>query len=158
MKTKKVILFIVEGISDKTSFALILSNLIKTKNIQFHIVNGDITSDRYTTVTNAITKVHEQIKNFLENKFFQKKDILKVIHLLDTDGAYVGKDYIKEDDIEGFLYSPDFIKAGNIDLVLARNDKKSRVVNKLSARPEIASIPYSMYYFSCNLEHVLHSQ
>lgn len=69
MKTKKVVLFIVEGISDQTSLALILSKLIKSENVRFHILNGDITSDYQTTGVNAITKVNEQIKRFLNSNF-----------------------------------------------------------------------------------------
>jgi hypothetical protein len=158
MKTKKIILFIVEGISDQTSFALILSKLIKTEYVRFHIVNGDITSNQDTTVTNVITKVNDQIKRFLESYYFKKNDIQKVVHLIDTDGAYVGRDFIREEDIEGFVYFPDLIKARNIENVLQRNHKKSDIVNRLSTCPIISGIPYYMYYFSCNLEHVLHNE
>jgi len=158
MKTKKIILFIVEGISDQTSLALILSKLIKTENVRFYLVNGDITSDSFTTVTNAITKVNDQIKKFLSSNYLKKKDILKVIHLIDTDGAFVMEDYIKEDDVDGFIYSPEFIKVRKIENVLQRNQKKSTVISKLCTCQKIADIPYSMYYFSCNLEHVLHNE
>ena len=51
MKTKKIILFIVEGISDQTSLALVLSKLIKTENVMFHIVRGDITVFLYYSGT-----------------------------------------------------------------------------------------------------------
>ncbi|MGB7604481.1 MAG: hypothetical protein WBL93_03295 [Lutisporaceae bacterium] len=158
MKTKKIILFIVEGISDQTSLALILSKLIKSENVRFHIVNGDITSDNFTTVTNAIIKVNDQIRRFINNNFFKKTDILKVVHLIDTDGTFVREDFIKKGDVEGFIYSPKFIKARNIETVLQRNQKKSGIVNRLSSCPEVSGIPYSMYYFSCNLEHVLHNE
>jgi hypothetical protein len=158
MKTKKVVLFIVEGISDQTSLALILSKLIRNENVRFHIVNGDITSDYQTTGSNVITKVNEQIKRFLSSNFLKKTDILTVIQLIDTDGAYVGRDYIKEDNIEGFLYCSDCIKAKKIEVVLNRNQKKSSILNKLSTCSKISGIPYSLYYFSCNLEHVLHNE
>lgn len=158
MKTKKIILFIVEGISDQTSLALILSKLIKTEKVKFHLVKGDITSDNFTTVTNVITKVNDQIKRFLSSNYLKKTDILKVVHLIDTDGAFVREDFIQEDDVEGFIYSPEFIKARNIKNVLQRNQKKSAIINKLCTCPQISGIPYSMYYFSCNLEHVLHNE
>lgn len=32
------------------------------------------------------------------------------------------------------------------------------MINRLSICPKISGIPYSMYYFSCNLEHVLHNE
>jgi hypothetical protein len=40
--TKKVILFLVEGITDKTSLGLILSKIITTESIHFDITDGDI--------------------------------------------------------------------------------------------------------------------
>lgn len=159
MKTKKIILFIVEGVSDQTSLALILSKLIKNETVRFQIVNGDITSDYSTTVTNAVIKVNAQIKRFLTNNFFGKTDLLRVVHLIDTDGAYVGKDFVQEaSQVEDLIYSCDFIITRNIETVLQRNQKKSSIVNRLSTCTEISGIPYSMYYFSCNLEHVLHNQ
>jgi hypothetical protein len=158
MKIKKIILFIVEGISDQTSLGLILSKLIKTENVRFHIVKGDITTDNFTTVPNAITKVNDQIKRFIGSNYLKKTDILKVVHLIDTDGAFVREDFIQVDDVEGFIYSPEFIRSKSIESVLQRNQKKSAIINKLCACPEISGIPYSMYYFSCNLEHILHNE
>jgi hypothetical protein len=158
MKTKKIILFIVEGVSERTALALILSKLIQNENIRFHIVNGDITSDKTSNVTNVLTKVNEQIKKFIDNNFIKKSDILKVIHLTDMDGAYVGREFIEEGEHERFLYTENSIKAKSIDLVLDRNYKKSSIVNKLHSCTAVSNIPYIMYYFSCNLEHVLHNE
>lgn len=158
MKAKKVILFIVEGISDQMSLALILSKLIKNEQVRFHIITGDLTSDEHTTVANAIVKVNDQIKKYLGKNYLDKADILKVCHLIDTDGAFVGADYIQKGDNEKFVYSSDCIRARNVENVLQRNQKKGTIVNKLSLCPQIANIPYSMYYFSCNLEHVLHNE
>ena len=53
MKSKKVILFIVEGVTDKNSLGLILSKIINTGSVLFHIVGQDITSDRFTTSNTA---------------------------------------------------------------------------------------------------------
>ncbi|MFS0774836.1 hypothetical protein ABC255_02190 [Neobacillus sp. 3P2-tot-E-2] len=158
MKTKKIILFIVEGISDQTTLGLILSKLIKTENVMFHLVNGDITTDKFTTVANVNIKVNDQIKSFLSRYHFKKSDLLKVIHLIDTDGAFVRENYIQEDDVDGFIYSPAFIKARKVESVLQRNQKKSAILNKLCTCSKVSDIPYSMYYFSCNLEHVLHNE
>lgn len=158
MNTKKVVLFIVEGVSDQTSLALILSKLIKSENVRFHIINGDITADYDTNAANAITRVYDEIKRFLAGNFFKRSDIFKIVHLIDTDGTFVGKDYIREGEVRGFKYSTECIRARNVEAVLERNVKKSNVVSRLSACSEISKIPYSMYYFSCNLEHVLHGE
>ncbi|WFD10871.1 hypothetical protein [Tepidibacter hydrothermalis] len=158
MKTKKVILFIVEGITDKTSLGGIIDKIVKDENVRFHITEGDITSDRFTTAKNAITKVNDHVKRFLKSNFFKKSDLLQIVHIIDTDGAYVGEEFIEIEDIEEFRYSTESIKANSVEAVLRRNEKKSQVENRLATCPKIAGIPYSMYYFSCNLEHVLHDE
>lgn len=158
MKTKKVILFIVEGITDKTSLGGIIDKIVKDENVRFHITNGDITSDRFTTGKNAVMKVNAHIKRFLDSNFFRKGDLLKVVHIIDTDGAYVDQKFIEVADVDGFRYSTECIRAKSIEAVLQRNEKKRQVLNRLYTCPKIAGIPYSMYYFSCNLEHVLHNE
>lgn len=158
MKTKKVILFIVEGISDKNSLALILSRLIRNENIQFHVVGGDITSNRYTDNYNCINKVNDEICKFLKVTRFRKSDLLKVVHLVDMDGAYIDPSAIKYGNVDRFKYSSDCITFSNIDEVKIRNERKARVLDKLSTTMKICKIDYCMYYFSCNLEHVLHNE
>ena len=36
--------------------------------------------------------------------------------------------------------------------------KKVSILDKLCSTPSIGRIKYFMYYFSCNLEHVLHNE
>lgn len=158
MKTSKVILFIVEGISDRDSLGLILSRLIRTKKIRFYVVGGDITSNKYTNIQNCINKVNECINKFLKDNKFIKSDILTVIHLVDTDGAYVSEKFIKEDKSEKLEYTPKYILTNNKLSIIDRNIRKSKVLNKLCSIKSIENINYSMYYFSCNLEHVLHNE
>ena len=159
MKTKKIVLFIVEGITDQTSLALILSKIIQNESVKFHIVNGDITSDRFTTAENAITKVNSQIKMFLDkNPYFKKSDIQNIVHLVDTDGAFVSEDKIVKGDVTTYFYTLECIISKSVDSVKERNHRKSNVINRLSMCPKISNIAYSMYYFSCNLEHVLHNE
>lgn len=158
MKTKKVILFIVEGISDKNSLALILSRLIRTENIQFHVVGGDITSNKYNDSQNCISKINEEVNKFLKTNSFKKTDILKIIHLVDMDGAYVDSIAIKKGNTDKFIYNSDCIIASDIDQVKNRNERKVKILDKLSTTMAICKINYCMYYFSCNLEHVLHNE
>jgi|GEM_PF-6694366 len=65
MKTKEVVLFIVEGDTDKESLGAIISILIQSKSIAFHIMCGDITSDLYSKASNIVSRVHEHVKHFL---------------------------------------------------------------------------------------------
>lgn len=158
MKTKKVISFIVEGITDKTSLGGIMDKLVDNEKVRFYISDGDITSDKFTNTRNAVEKVNEHVKRFLNNYSFMKSDLLQIIHLVDTDGAYISNDSIHVDDVEHFIYSTESITAKSIELVIKRNNRKKQVMDRLASCPKISKIPYRIYYFSCNLEHVLHNE
>ncbi len=158
MRTKKVILFIVEGITDKISLGGIIDKLITTSLVKFYITNGDITSEQYSSVTNVREKVNKHVKQFLSINSLKRSDLLQIVHLIDMDGAYVREDQIREDDVEDFLYSEEAIIANSINRVIRRNLRKQQVINRLSLNPVINGTPYRMYYFSCNLEHVLHNK
>lgn len=57
LPTKKVVLFIVEGITDKTSIGLILSKIITSNSVFFAITDGDICYKDGVTSPNAISAV-----------------------------------------------------------------------------------------------------
>lgn len=68
--------------------------------------------------------------------------------------------------VESIRYENLGICTQDIAMVKRRNDEKRRVIRKLLDTKSIkkteygitTSIPYQMFYFSCNLEHVLHNQ
>lgn len=158
MKTKKIILFIVEGITDENSLALILSKIINNLEVRFHIVYGDITADKFTSTTNVKTKVNDQLKIFLNKNKFKKTDILQIIHLTDTDGAFVSPNNIFEDNtVNQLVYKDNCIITNNKVSTEKRNKKKSEVLEVLINTKKINKIPYTILFFSCNLEHVLHN-
>jgi len=160
MRTKKVILFIVEGISDKISLGGIVDRIIKDNDdeVRFLVTNGDITSDSSTTVQNAINKVGNHISRFRKETFLKKSDILRIVHMVDTDGAYIARKYIVKKEAGHLKYTTEHIYAKNVRFVYERNQKKRDIMNRLSCYQEISGIKYSIYYFSCNLEHVLHDE
>ena len=98
MKTKKIILFIVEGITDEMSLSLILSKLVQDSSVQFHVINQDITADFNSNCQNIIRKIDSQVKKFLaQNNGLKKTDIKEIIHLVDTDGAFIKEDFVMKD-------------------------------------------------------------
>lgn len=158
METKKVVLFLVEGVSDQTTLGLILSKLVNNSTVRFHIVGGDITSNRYTTLTNALEKVNEELKKFLDRNKFRITDISQIIHVVDMDGAYISNENIVEDSaVSKLVYKDNVIVGKNSDLIRKRNEKKALVLDKLSNTHKVRKIPYRLFYFSCNLEHVIHN-
>ena len=136
MKTKKVILFIVEGVTDKTALGGIIDKIISSNMVKFYISGGDITSDNSCKASNALEKVNDHVKRFLDNQpGINRSDLLKVVHLIDMDGAYIGEEQIQIADVDGFLYSEEAITANSIGRVTNRNNRKQKVVNRLSLCP-----------------------
>lgn len=157
MASKKVILFIVEGINDKVSLGTIIKKLYKDKNIFFQITDGDITTNKDTTATNVINKINEHVRIAMKETHYKKSDIIKIVHLVDTDGTFVIDDNVVYQDASEIEYTSQNIKTKFVEHIKARNSKKKLILNKLCTKKEIDDIPYSVYYFSCNLEHVLHN-
>ena len=157
-KAKKVILFLVEGASDLTSLEFI-DNINTDETIKFQITSGDITSKLNITPQNCREEINKILLSFLERSKLRKTDIIKIIHILDIDGVYIPEINIIEDkNIKKFLYTINGIVAPSKENVQKRNESKKQIVEKLLVTSKINSIPYEMYYMSCNLEHVLHDK
>jgi len=101
--------------------------------------------------------ITEEILSFLDKEHYNKGDILEIIHLLDTDGAYISEDFIEKHEKDKNYYYSDKLCTRNPENTKKRNDKKSRIMDRLSSHSKINGIPYNAYYLSCNLEHVLHN-
>ena len=158
-RLKKIVLFIVEGITDEMSLSLILSKLIDDSSVQFHVINQDITADFNSNSQNIIRKIDGEVKKFLaQNNGLKKTDIKEIIHLVDTDGVFIKEDFVLEDlqKLKTF-YTPTSIVTNKRDLIIERNERKSAILNKLYQTSHIGRIGYKVYFFSCNLEHVLHN-
>lgn len=156
---KKVILFIVEGITEEESLALILSKLSSDRDIRFEIVSGDITSDRHSTTQNILKKLYEPIKKVKDTYKFRESDFEQIIHLVDTDGAYIPDSNILGSPIPPKFttyYAADCILSVHPGAIKQRNDQKRQLLNLLINTSQIHAIPYRVFYLSCNLEHVLH--
>ena len=157
-KAKKVILFLVEGASDLTSLEFI-DNINTDETIKFQITSGAVTSKLNITPQNCREEINKILLSFLERSKLRKTDIIKIIHILDIDGVYIPEINIIEDkNIKKFLYTINGIVAPSKENVQKRNESKKQIVEKLLVTSKINSIPYEMYYMSCNLEHVLHDK
>ena len=157
-KAKKVILFLVEGASDLTSLEFI-DNINTDETIKFQITSGDVTSKLNITPQNCREEINKILLSFLERSKLRKTDIIKIIHILDIDGVYIPEINIIEDkNTKKFLYTINGIVAPSKENVQKRNESKKQIVEKLLVTSKINSIPYEMYYMSCNLEHVLHDK
>lgn len=159
---KKIVLFIVEGISDKLALGPVLSQIISSKNVKFKIIGGDITSDYYNvTLHNIVLKIKEHVNAFM-GSIYKIEDIEEIIHVVDIDGAFVTDDKIVNHSSEETIYTDTNIYTQHVFEMKKRNAFKSRVLSTLSSTTSIklgrsssSLVPYSIYYMSCNLDHVL---
>lgn len=160
MPRKKIILFVVEGITEKIALGLALSSLLTSRDVQFQITDGDLTTKNtvsQSTIKKALGKV---VKDFIR-PVYEPIDILEVVHLVDIDGAFIDDSAVKQhypaSDC-GTLYTENFIYTNNVASICARNAKKRAILNLLvSTSTTFENIPYRVYFFSCNLDHVLHA-
>lgn len=157
---KKIVFIIVEGPSDQDALELLLNNIFDSNRVFVHVTYGDITSKTGNDASNILRKVIDEIKGYAKNNHFDKIHFQQVIHIIDMDGAYVPEDCIVEDKkAEKTVYYVDSIKTYNKQNIVERNGVKSKNIDKLSETPVIwGGIPYSAYYMSCNLDHVLYNK
>ena len=158
MAARKVLLFIVEGQSDAAALEGVLSKLLSNEKIRFHVVGADITTKQRRGSISVKTLVNDLVKKFMTSYRLQAQDLLQVVHLMDTDGAFVPESAILEDStVAGFVYTTTTITAPSEDDVKKRNATKSSNMLLLAHMgTTYKKIPYEAYYCSRNLEHVLY--
>lgn len=157
---KKFILVIVEGPSDRAALDILFTRFCCPQGTETIVTHGDITSNDKVTESNIVAKVCQYIKDFVAERKLQKTDIQQVIHIIDTDGAFIPDDRITQDDSAvGFVYSDTGISANDISKVKRRNARKRSKIGRLLCNDKMwKSIPYSMYYMSCDLDHALYNK
>lgn len=155
--SKKVVLFIVEGPTDEDALSPVLKKLFQNAQVRFHVVHGDISTDLSVDSNNAINVVNDHIKMEMGRYGFKRNDIIRVIHLIDTDGAFIPNANVVAGDVEKLQYEENRIVTKLVPQTIARNERKQRVLHRLYPAKKVGGSPYAVYYFSRNLEHVLHN-
>lgn len=154
---KKIILLLVEGPTDEDCLALIYSKLVKEQNIEFDVLHTDITADEDMTVKYIEERIGREIEKYLDrHSFIEKSDILKVVQIIDTDGAFIPSSLVRQSAARRTEYFPTHIEAKNQNRLIRRNISKRAIVHHLMLSENVAGFPYEIYYFSRNMEHVLH--
>lgn len=157
MNEKKVLLFIVEGISDEVSFQSILENFFEKSKVKVAVMHGDITTK--CKPSEIKSKISYRLTEFCSiYKIHFPEDVIKIIHLVDTDGAYVSDDCIQSKNCKEVEYTEEAIFTSKPEDIKERNSTKSVILNTLSTIKKLNHTSYEIYYFSRNLEHVLHNK
>lgn len=171
MSEKKVVLVVVEGESEKAAFGTIFKEYFENSQVRFHVIRGDITTQDYITSDAIIKKINE-ILMIMKNRYGyslgskqadsngnEMSDYLRIIHITDTDGVFIPDSLVKENEEckkdKKVFYFTDHIESHSKKSTIDRNRRKAQVLIKLSKENNIRGIPYSIYFNSCNLEHVL---
>lgn len=160
MARKKIMLFIVEGPTDETSLSTVLSRIFSSDTVHFQVVYGDVLTRDFVAPDKIVAAVNEQVKLF-RGSVYKPGDFCKIVHLADTDGAFIPESAVVKETLEGKqypFYTNTQILTPEPENILDRNARKSRNIARLSSIGKIGGIPYSFYYFSCNLDHVLHGR
>lgn len=159
MARKKVVFIIVEGPSDQDALEILLTKIFDSDSVHVEVMHGDVTTDLDVNPANIKKKLADTIKGYANQFRLSSSHFCRVIHLIDTDGAYVSDDCIYEDEsLENPHYTLTAITAKKRENLINRNLRKRNNVNVLHTCQTIWSIPYSVYYMSCNLDHVLHNK
>lgn len=163
MTRKKIIFVIVEGSSDETALGAILQNIFDVNQVHIEVVHGDITTQNGVMPHNILSKIGGMVAEYIkQNRYLKKSDFERIIHIVDMDGAYIPNENIIEDaDLEKTSYSLKNITTNNKSHIVERNKQKTANINKISSCHEIGkkeTIPYKVFYMSCNLDHVLHDK
>lgn len=159
---RQIAFVIVEGPSDDEALHVMFEHALNKAgtDIYVHVVHGDITSRRGITPANVRTEIASMVKSYAARNGLRQGDFEKVIHLMDTDGAFVDSTKVIEDaGVSRARYYDGEIRCRNPKDIVCRNAQKADVMRQLAATSTIwRSIPYEPYYMSCNLDHVLYNK
>lgn len=153
---KKIVFVIVEGPSDEEALGVILSRYFCDDEVYVEIMYSDVTTKKGITSTNILKEIANVVKEYAERNHFKPLHFKRIIHIVDTDGAFCSEDAIIEDlSVNNFMYYETEIRTSNKENAILRNEQKSQNLRKISRTESIWNIPYNVYYMSCNIEHVL---
>ena len=160
MARKKVVFVIVEGPTDDEALGVMLEKIFDKYTVHVEIMRCDITTERGVGENRVVARVGKAIRGYATQNHYTVKDFSEIIHIVDTDGAFIPDERVIEDrSLKKIHYSEREIKAKNRDAIVSRNRQKCANIKALSGCTHmLKTIPYHIYYMSCNLEHVLYGK
>ena len=168
---KHLILFIVEGPSDKAALERPIQELLDGNPLgleaQFLFLEPDVTSNVKNTPNNIMANINKYyiMDYFKGNPHYYPKDVYSVVQICDLDGTFIPEENCKQFteliyQEKGFYYEPPFVYGSTAEAVYDRNCRKANNILFLLTQDTIKvktkSVPYSLYFFSSNIDHFLH--
>lgn len=159
MAHKKIILVIVEGPSDDTALGVVLNQVYDKNFVHIHIMHGDITTRTGVNPQNIVAKIGNDVRGYAKSQHYKASDFKQIMHIVDTDGAYIPDEkIIEEAGIGETIYETDGIHTADAERMINRNSIKRENLYRLRTCGNIWGVPYRVYYMSCNLDHVLYDK
>ena len=160
MARKKVVFVIVEGPSDDTALGVILNKIFDKNKVHIEIIHGDITSSTSIAPEEIVGAIGDVVKSYASSMHFTQDNFQQVIHIVDTDGAYIPDTAVKENiTAEKPIYSLTEIQTAKPEQLILRNHHKQLTLDRIRGMKKVwTSVPYQAYYMSCNLDHVLYGK
>ncbi|WP_155593730.1 hypothetical protein [Lysinibacillus cavernae] len=164
--TKKVLLIIVEGQTEQIILEEYLDAYFTNSTIRFDVQREDILTkwDANKRIPNIKNSVLRVIQSYLKKYKFLANDLTAVVHITDADGCFIAPECVKVDENieQNLLYTEDAILVKSDkrkEQIEQRNEMKAKNAKTLIANDHFTinrmKVPYQLFYFSTNLEHVL---
>lgn len=158
MPRKKIVFVIVEGPSDEEALGVLLNRIYDSKAVYVQVMHCDITTELDVNTSNVVAKIGDVVKKYA-GRTFKSGDFSRIIHITDTDGAFIPDDAVVEDAAAVKpLYSATEIRTQRKSGIENRNLRKRECLNRLSSASRIWDVPYQICYMSCNLDHALYGK
>lgn len=162
MAKKKVVIVIVEGVSDERALSSIRKYVQEDFGIHIHLTHGDVFTE-FSNRKSIKAVIGDQVQKVMNERKFRKEEILAVIQITDTDGAFIdGASVTIDESIREKVYLNDTIMVPDQKGVLnikQRNKVKASNLRTMYSAPKVQkTLDYYLLYFSCNLDHVLHNE
>ena len=122
-------------------------------------MHGDITTRKGVRSDNIVAKIGDEVRAYAKSQHYSSKDFKQIIHIVDTDGAYIPDEkIISAPGADSISYESDGIHTPDQQGIIERNKQKTGNLYRLRGTGQIWKVPYRVYYMSCNLDHVLHNK
>ena len=159
-RAKTVILIVVEGSTDETALALLLTQVFDSSYVVFDITSGDITAKQCLTNEAMRERVRSHIIEHVKHKPYSWNDLERIALITDLDGTFIEDGQVIFHDAE-LEYDLDAIRTNKVKEITKRNHRKAKSIEQLISTPYLtykkARVPFSIYFMSRNLEHALHN-
>ena len=130
MPRKKVVFVIVEGPSDETALGVLLSRHFDKDTVYTHVMHCDITTEydkdtrQKVGAADITKKIAEVVKRWADTYRLKPDHFERIIHIVDTDGAFVAEDYVVQSDVDAPFYTLEKILCPIRENIIERNSLK----------------------------------